>query len=106
MAESKAVETLAERIIRNVRDSRLAKLVKFALEFSLTAEIKFNGRPISSLMSFIIFLLGIAYAVRLVFKRVVRPFIYPALRHLIYRYVRRNSYLLPSINLNSLAQRI
>ena len=71
-------------------------------EFSLTAEIKLNGKPISALLTFLIIVLGIAYSIKLAFKKVVRPVIYPALRYLVYRYVRRQSRLLPPISASNL----
>ena len=103
MVESRVLETLSQRIIRNIRDSRLAKLVKFVTEFSLTANIKLNGRPIGALLTFLILILGVAFSIKLVFKKVIRPLIYPALRHLVYLYVRRQSRLLPTINPGNLA---
>ena len=89
------IETLTERIIWNVRDSRLVKLINFVREFTIAAEIKLNGRPLGGLVTILIFILGVAMTVKLAFKRVLRPLIYPALRKLFFRFLRRKSRLLP-----------
>lgn len=84
-------------MMRNIRDSRLVKLIDYLTRFSLTAEIKLNGRPISPLLTFLILVFGIAFSIRIVYKYVAKPLIYPVLRHLFYRLVRKPSKLLPPV---------
>ena len=83
--------------MRNIRDSRLVKLIDYLTRFSLTAEIKLNGRPISPLLTFLILVFGIAFTIRLLYKYVAKPLIYPVLRHLFYRLFRKRSKLLPPV---------
>ena len=91
------VETLAERITRNIRDSRLVNLINYISHFSITAQIKINGHPISSIVTFVVLVFGIVFSVRLLFKYVARPLIYPILRHFFYRIFRSRSNLLPPV---------
>ena len=84
-------------MVRNIRDSRLVKLIDYLTRFSLTAEIKLNGRPISPLLTFLILVFGIAFSIRIVYKYVAKPLVYPVLRHLFYRLVRKPSKLLPPV---------
>ena len=95
MSDKAIVETLSQRIVRNIRDSRLVKLIDYLTRFSLEAQIKINGRPISSLLTFLILVFGIAFSVKLLYKYVAKPIIYPILRHFFYRVVRGRSKLLP-----------
>ena len=96
-AERKAVETLSQRIIRNIRDSRLVKLIDYLTRFSLTAEIKINGREISPVLTFFILVLGIAFSIRLLWKYLAKPVLYPIFRRLFYRLVYGKSRLLPPV---------
>ena len=85
------------RILRNIRDSRLVKLIEYVTRFSLTAQIKINGRPISSLLTFLILVFGIAFSIKLLYKYVAKPILYPIFRHFFYRLVRTRSKLLPPV---------
>lgn len=56
-------------------------------------------------MTFLILVFGIAFSIRLLYKYVAKPLIYPVLRHLFYRLIRGRSKLLPGVkNLASIAQ--
>ena len=95
------------RILRNVRDSRLVKLVEYITRFSLTAQIKINGRPISSLLTFLILVFGIAFSIKLLYKYVAKPILYPIFRHFFYRLVRTRSKLLPPVkNLSKISAKV
>jgi len=97
-AEKKVVKTLSQRIVRNVKDSRLVKLIDMATRFSLTAEIKLNGRPVSSILTFFLLVFGIIFAARLAYRYIAKPLLYPVLRHFFYRFIRRRSRMLPRIS--------
>ena len=95
------------RILRNIRDSRLVKLIEYVTRFSLTAQIKINGRPISSLLTFLILVFGIAFSIKLLYKYVAKPILYPIFRHFFYRLVRTRSKLLPPVqNLSKISAKV
>ena len=95
--EVAVVETLAQRISRNIRDSRLLKLIDYVTHFSVTAQIKINGHPVSSVLTFLILVFGFALSAKLLFKYVARPLLYPVLRHFFFFVFRRRSSLLPPV---------
>ena len=89
---------MSQRILRNIRDSRMVKLIDYMTRFSLTAQIKINGKPLSSILTFIILVFGLALSVKLAFRYVVRPIFYPLLRKVFYKIIVGRSNLLPPVN--------
>ena len=49
------------------------------------------------MLTFLILVFGIAFSIRILYKYVAKPIIYPILRHFFYRWVRKRSKLLPPI---------
>ena len=78
------VETLSQRLVRNIRDSRLVKLINAITSFSIKAQINFNGRPVNSLLTFLILVFGVAYLVKSVYKYILKPVFYPVWRHFLH----------------------
>ena len=75
----------------------MVKLIDYLTRFSLTAEIKINGREISPLLTFFILVFGIAFSIRLLWKYLAKPVLYPIFRRLFYRLVYGRSRLLPPV---------
>ena len=97
-AEKKLVESLSRRVRRSLSDSRLVKFLDRITRFSLTAEIRLYGHEISPVFTFVILVLGIVFSIRLVYKYIARPIVYPILRHFFYRIIRHRSRLLPPVS--------
>jgi hypothetical protein len=76
----------------------LLQFVKTTLKrissFSLTAQIKLNGKVISPATTFLILVFGMCCVIRSVWKRIVLPWLYPLLKK-IFRtvFIRKNKLL-------------
>ena len=71
------------------------KILNDITKFTLTAQIKVNNKQISPLVTFILLVLGSAYLVKLLYKGVLIPIIYPFLRKVFFTILKRRSKLLP-----------
>ena len=64
-------------------------------KFTLTAQIKVNNRQINPLVTFILLVLGSTYLLKLLYKGVLIPIIYPFLRKVFFAVLKKRSKLLP-----------
>lgn len=71
------------------------KLLNDITKFTLTAQIKINNRMINPLVTFVLLVLGSTYLVKLLYKGVLIPIIYPFLRKIFYAILKKRSKLLP-----------
>ena len=70
---------------------KLKDILRRVTKFTLTAQIKVNNQQINPLATLILLLLGVAYLVKLLYKGVLVPIVYPFLRRLFYAILKRRS---------------
>ena len=74
---------------------RAKRILNDITKFTLTAQIKVNNKQINPLVTFILLVLGSTYLVKLLYKGVLVPLIYPFLRKIFFTILKRRSKLLP-----------